>query len=430
MRQPVDTAVIGAGASGLATAIFVARRMPDRSVVVLDGARKVGQKILVSGGGRCNITNRHVTSTDYYGGSRNVIKRVLAAFNVDETIAFFNEIGVALHEEEDGKLFPNSNKARTVLHALLNEADRLGVRILTAHRVTHIRARDGDFDVLTPTGALRARYVVLATGGKSLPKTGSDGGGYALARSLGHSLIEPAPALVPLVLKGESNRGLAGVSHDAELVLRTAGSKPLRIRGPLLWTHFGVSGPAVLDVSRHWQRARLEGGAATITLNALLNEDFTSADAKLVAATSSQPRRLFRNVLSEWLPARLIDVVLARMGVEGQTRMSQLSRDVRRKVLHALLEWPLPVVDTRGYAFAEVTSGGVPLGEIAPDTMESRRCPGLYLAGEILDVDGRVGGYNFQWAWSSAWLAAAGIAKRYQRRLPQTPGPSCKGDLP
>ena len=412
-----DVAIVGAGAAGLATAIFAARRHPDWSLVALDGARQIGAKILVSGGGRCNVTNRRVTPGDFFGGNPNVLRRVFAAFPVEHTVAFFAELGVPLHEEEDGKLFPDTNRARSVVAALLDEAARRGVAIQTAQRVNAIERGADGFDVTVERRAdasraqhvLHARNVVLATGGLSLPKTGSDGAGYDLARKLGHTLVPTTPGLAPFVLDGDFHVGLSGVAQEVELTIRTAPLKPTRLRGPMLWTHFGVSGPVALNASRFWHRANLEQRAVTLTVNFLPGDDLAAAERRLLNLATDQPRTALRNALAGLLPARLADSLLAQLGIGGQIAMAQLARDHRRRLVHALLEWPLPVRDSRGYAFAEVTAGGVPLAEVDPATMGSRICPGLHLVGEILDVDGRIGGFNFQWAWSSAWVAAAGL---------------------
>jgi len=417
-----DVAVVGAGAAGLATAIFTARRCPGRTVLALDGAKKLGAKILVSGGGRCNVTNVAVTPADFCGGSPHVIRRILGAFTAEQTVAFFRELGVELHVEEYGKLFPDSNRAQTVLDALVGEAQCLGVHILPGHRVTRIEKRDSGFEITADVagavpGSLqtfRAQAVVLATGGLSLPKTGSDGGGYGLARHLGHSLTPTTPALVPLILEGDFHAGLAGIAHDVALTVSVEGCKPARVRGPLLWTHFGVSGPAVLDASRHWHHARLEQRGVTVSVSFLPDDDFNSAEEKLLGLVSSQPKVYLRNALAAFLPARLADEIIKKLGIDGGVAMAQVTRDARRALVRALLEWPLAVRDSRGYGFAEVTAGGVPLSEIDPGSMASRKCPGLYLVGEILDVDGRIGGFNFQWAWTSAWVAATGIERELQ----------------
>ncbi len=398
--QLSDVVIVGAGAAGLATAIFAARQNPSRRICLLDGAAKLGAKILVSGGGRCNVTNTVVTPDDFRGGNRNIIRRVLNALTVEQTVAFFRELGVTLHEEEHGKLFPDSNKARTVLDALLREAESRGVHILTGHRVQQIKRSDGGFVVSTSNAELRAPRIVLATGGLSLPKTGSDGSGYSFAQSLGHSLVPTTPALAPLVLDGDFHKPLSGISQEVELTVRTDNTKPVRLRGSMLWTHFGISGPVVLNASGLWHRARLQHKSVSITANLLPDETFESAERRLVGFASSRAKVSVRTMVSELLPSRVADAVLTHHNLSAQIPMAHLSRDERRKLLHALLEWPLPVRDSRGYAYAEVTAGGIPLDEIDPATMASRVCPGLYLVGEILDVDGRIGGFNFQWSWS------------------------------
>jgi predicted Rossmann fold flavoprotein len=415
--EAVDVAVVGAGAAGLAAAIFTARRRPDLRIVALDGAKKIGAKILVSGGGRCNVTNQVVTPDHYFGGSRNVIRRVLDAFPVADTVAFFREIGVELHAEENGKLFPDSNSARTVLAALLDEANRRGVRIMPGMRVESIERHDVGFDVVTQAPAIRARAIVLATGGRSLPKTGSDGGGYALAAALGHSLVPQTPALAPLLLAPAGTPGsipfaeLSGIAHEVEIFAHIAGTKPSSLRGSLLWTHFGVSGPAAMDISRVWHRATLDGAPVELRANFLPGEHSESAEKWLLDFAQRQPRTQLATAVATRLPARVADALLASLEIDRACPLAHLSRDVRRRVLSALLAWPLPVSASRGYAYAEATAGGVPLEEIDPATMASRKCPNMYLVGEILDVDGRIGGYNFQWAWSSGFVAAAGLAE-------------------
>jgi len=395
----------------LATGIFVAKLMPARSVVVLDGARKLGAKILVSGGGRCNVTNRVVTTADFSGGNPNVIRQVLAAFPVARTVAFFQEIGVELREEDDGKLFPKTNRALTVLEAMMGEAARLGVRILPRHRVTRVRRDESGFHIAADAASFFAGNVVLATGGKSLPKTGSDGSGYRLAEELGHTLVPLTPALVALVLDGAFHEPLSGISHNVELTVQVVGLKPVRVCGMLLWTHFGVSGPAALDLSRHWHRACLERREVSVFANLVGGKDFADVEGQLLAIASAQPRIQLRNALARLLPARVADSVLGALGVPGTTLMAHLPKDVRRRVVEALVHWLLPVRDSRGYAHAEVTAGGIPMAEVNSRTLGSRKCPGLYLPGEILDVDGRIGGFNFQWAWASAWVVATALAR-------------------
>jgi predicted Rossmann fold flavoprotein len=410
--------VVGAGAAGLAAAIFAARAAPGLRVLVLDGARTIGAKILVSGGSRCNVTNRVVTERDFWGAPPRLVGRVLRAFPAERAARVFEELGVALHEEEDGKLFPDTNRSRTVLDALLGEAARRGVTIEPGARVTAIRHENGGFEVETGDRSLSARAVVLATGGRSLPKSGSDGFGYQLATAFGHTCVATTPALAPLVLRGSAHAALAGVSHPAVLTLRVEGKTAVRLEGALLWTHFGASGPVVLNLSRHWHRARLDAetagersGGLEVMLSLLPGESFESLERWLLDEAATRPKAQMTTVLGQRLPRAVADAWIAAVSLEPDATLAHLSRDDRRRLAHALVATPLDVENSRGYAYAEVTAGGVPLDEVETATMESRRQPGLYLVGEILDVDGRLGGFNFQWAWSSGWVAGQALAR-------------------
>ena len=413
---PWDVVIIGAGAAGLATAIFTRSGNPQRSVLLLDAARRIGAKILVSGGGRCNVTNTVVTERDYWGGAPTIVRRILRAFPADETVAFFERAGLTLHEEADGKLFPDSNRARDVLDALQRSADTTGVVLRTGQRVTSLVRRDDLFVVTAAAETILARTVVIATGGQSLPKTGSDGGGYAMARALGHSLVPTTPALAPLVLEtGSMHAEISGVSLDAVLTVWVGGSAAERLRGALLWTHFGISGPVSLNASRHWLRARLNGPQVALTASFVPDRDFTAVEAFWLEESRARPRGSIGSALSQLLPASMASAVLTRLQMDGSMPLAHLPREDRRRLSRALTEWPLQVLDSRGYSYAEVTAGGVDLREIDPGTMESRVCPGLFLVGEILDVDGRLGGFNFQWAWSTCPCGGTNANSRRDR---------------
>ena len=409
-----DTIIVGAGAAGLATAIFTRGLDHTRSVLILDGARRPGAKILVSGGGRCNVTNTVVTERDYWGGPPAIVRRVLRAFPAGEARAFFEDRGVPLHEEEDGKLFPDSNSSRTVLDALLRAVSDAGAHLQPSHRVESIAHRGDHFIVGTGETELIAASVVLATGGRSLPKSGSDGTGYQLAQALGHTLVPTTPALVPLVVASGGDRmheQLSGVAVDATLTLWTDGVAGIKLHGALLWTHFGISGPVALDMSRHWLRSELEGRRVEVTASFGPVRDFDAAENLLLAEVVDRPRLSLRTLVAGLVPASLADALLQRLDILPATQLAQLTREDRRRLVRALTSWPIAVSGSRGYNHAEVTAGGVNLREIDPRTMQSRACPRLYLVGEILDVDGRLGGFNFQWAWSSAYVAARGLAQ-------------------
>lgn len=404
-----DVLIVGAGAAGLFAGIFAGRTNPDRRILVLDGAKTLGAKILVAGGGRCNVTHDVVTEAAYAGSSRHAIRKVLKRFDVPQTIAFFRDMGVELKREETGKLFPVTDSARNVLDALLRAAKGAGVAIEYPRRVQAVEKIDGGFRISGEWGSIEAKKLVLATGGRSLPKSGSDGGGYELARSLGHSITPRVfPALVPLILPGDHFlRELTGISADVTLEVRTASGRRLAgFTDSLLCTHFGLSGPVVLDISRYFTDAGLDDPTGTRLvanwLPGMTPETFTE---RLRSAGRASIGRL----LNASLPERLTRALCAAAGVEPGTPADQLTREARRRLVETVTAMELPIVGDRGFTHAEVTAGGIPLSDIRLETMESRLCPGLHLCGEICDVDGRIGGYNFQWAWSSGCVAGVSV---------------------
>jgi predicted Rossmann fold flavoprotein len=410
----VDIAIVGAGAAGLATALFLRRATHARSVVLFDGAKKPGAKILISGGGRCNITNARVTETDFSGGRRALIRQVLRAFTEHDTVALFRGLGVPLHEEAGGKLFPDSNQSRDVLAALMRGLEQAGATLRSGTRVLAIEPDGRRFTLVTSSGDVSCRNVVLATGGLSVPQTGSDGAGFTFAERLGHSIVPTTPALVPLLLDRQAasaiHRSVSGVSHEAELHVRVDGRVATRLPGSLLWTHFGVSGPVALDASRHYLRAQLDGHTASLSASLCPEYTFESLDRIFMQAAAAHPRSSLGTMLADRLPSSVAAAVLEALSIDASIELAHLPRAIRRTLTGALLDWPLPVAGARGYNYAEATAGGVRLDEVAMSSMESRVCPGLYLVGEVLDVDGRIGGFNFQWAWSTGFVAARALA--------------------
>jgi len=415
MSERADIVIIGAGAAGLMAGIWAGRTNPQRPIVILDGAPKLGAKILVSGGGRCNVTHRQVEASAFAGSSRNAINKVLRRFDVSQTIAFFRELGVELKLEETGKLFPITDSAKTILHALLLAASQANVTIKHPRRVVTIEKNSDGFCIRGEWGELAAREVVLATGGKSLPKTGSDGHGYEIARALGHSITPRVfPALVPLTLPpGHFIRDLSGLTVQAALEVRSrSGKKRLAFTNSTLCTHFGLSGPSVLDVSRYYFDARVDDPEAALVINWWPGKTTEQLDAELQSLRQISVARY----LHAALPQSLARALCQQADIEPSTLGNNLTRIQRLTLVRAVTQMPLPITGDRGYNFAEATAGGVPLSELHLDRMESRCCPGLYLCGEICDVDGRIGGFNFQWAWASGYVAGVSVCKG-QRKL-------------
>ncbi|MDX2147498.1 MAG: NAD(P)/FAD-dependent oxidoreductase [Planctomycetota bacterium] len=451
-----DIIVVGCGAAGLFAAIWAKRAAPHLAVIALDGAARLGAKILVAGGGRCNVTHHAVDESAYAGSSRNSVKKVLRQFDVPATVAFFRDLGVELKREETGKLFPTTDDAHSVLNAMLDAAAEAQVGIIHPWRVARIEQHEGDFVVhrepaaaateggdgsapapspgarprnvlalhpLATRPSLRARRLILATGGKSLPKTGSDGAGYQFARQLGHSITPTVcPALVPLTLGEHFLRSLSGVALPATLSIRSATGKVLHtLTNSLLLTHFGLSGPAALDISRFWTHARGADPGARMVVNFLPGARPEDIDRELAGATNGTVLRYLTSRAPDQaqlapgdqadpLPERLARALCEHASCDPTGRPASLPREARKRLAGACTELALPITGDRGYLFAEVTAGGVPLAELRLETMESRPCPGLHLCGEICDVDGRIGGFNFQWAWASGYVAGKGAA--------------------
>ncbi len=428
MQTHTDIAVIGAGAAGMMAAIWAGRTLQAAgqaragagpSVVLLDGTKKPGAKILVAGGGRCNVTHHAVDESAYAGSSRNAIKKVLRAFDVPRTIEFFRELGVELKREETGKLFPTTDDAHTVLDALTRACRDAEARLVHPWRVDRVERVNDGFLVHpaaiegTEASPLAAKIVILATGGMALPRSGSDGHGYGIARALGHTTTGRIfPALVPLILDAASPlRQLSGIAAPARLELRTHTNKRLvQFTNAVLCTHFGLSGPGPLDISRYWAEAHAlapAGEKPRLVANWLPQVTGAALDADLASLGSVSPVKF----LARQIPERLARTICEVAEVDAASPGHQLTREARKRLLTQITEMPLPVTGDRGFTYAEVTAGGVPLAEIHLDRMASRTCPGLHLCGEILDVDGRIGGFNFQWAWASGFLAGAAAAR-------------------
>ncbi|MBI5153616.1 aminoacetone oxidase family FAD-binding enzyme [Candidatus Poribacteria bacterium] len=411
--------IIGAGAAGLAAACFAgeAARGSGAEVLLLEGARTPGAKILVSGGGRCNVTNERVTPEDFHGGPRPIIRNVLRAFDERRALEWMRALGVELKLEPTGKYFPVSDKARTVLEALVHGAESSGARLISGTRVTSIEAgteRRFAIRIESAAGTIHADRIILASGGLSLPKSGSDGWGLDAARQFGHSIIPTTPALVPLLLRPGNTPGgrfaeFSGVTILARLGLFGDERKPAtQVEGSLLFTHLGLSGPAARDMSRHLLRARLVRPAVPWRLG-IGHPRFPDADAAdvwLRGEAAHGGKRTVVSAIESLYPERI-----ARALTEGLGTLAELTRESRRQLAANLAHLPVDVLGDRGYTFAETTAGGVDLREIAAHTMESRVCPGLHLCGEMLDADGRIGGFNFQWAWATGYLAGRGAVK-------------------
>ena len=398
-------------------AIFAAESAAARStgteVMLLERTQDGGRKILISGGGRCNILPSSADLTRFVtDSSPNSMRNILRSWPLPQQVRFFNErLGLDLTlEEESGKLFPRSNKARDVRDGLLSLARELGAVTrfgATVENLAPPAANGDDWQVILAGGErIAASSVVLATGGLSVPSTGSDGTGLRVAATLGHEMHATYPALTPLTANAPAHAALSGISLTVTLSARTDG-KRRSATGGFLFTHKGYSGPSVLDLSHLAVRARLAGGARQEITVQWTELDAAAWEERLRGGTVH-----VGNLVRRELPDRLAEMLLEWASVNGSTPASQLKREERIRLVAALTDMPLPWTGDEGYKKAEVTGGGVALSEVDPRTMESRRSPGLFLCGEMLDAFGPIGGYNFLWAWATGRAAGLGAAER------------------
>jgi predicted Rossmann fold flavoprotein len=405
--RPRRVVVIGAGAAGAMAAVFAASG--DTETLLLERTPDGGRKILISGGGRCNILPARADESRFVtDSSPHTLRKMLRSWPLREQIAFFErDVGLVLAEEkETGKLFPASNRARDVRDALFALARRRNVRLLTNTLVTGLDPVGRRWSVRRESGpALEADAVIVATGGLSVPKSGSDGLGLALLVGLGHTVHATYPALTPLVAPASPLAELAGISLPVAIAARGPHGDAAATGG-FLFTHRGYSGPAVLDVSHIAVRSLGEASPARVTVR------WTGRDAAgWDAALRSGGAGTVAGVLRAELPDRLAAALARVSGVDPSRPLGRLPREERLRLIETLVRGELPWTGHEGYAKAEVTGGGVSLAEVDPRTLESRRRPGLFICGEALDAFGPIGGFNFQWAWATGRAAGLGAAR-------------------
>ncbi len=410
-QRAADICVIGGGAAGMMAAAEAARLGAD--VLLIEKNDVTGKKLLITGKGRCNVTNDSsvkelVANTPVNG---KFMYPAFSRFTAQDTMRYFERLGVALKTERGRRVFPVSDKAADVAEALRKQLRSCGVRQIKA-KAQAIRAEEGKVSGVSAAGEVMAcRAVILATGGCSYPATGSDGSGYAMARSLGHTVVPPSPSLVPLVSPDEDCARMQGLAlKNVNLtVISGDGKKVYSEQGELLFTHFGVSGPLILSASAHMRDFKNERYTLSIDLKPALDEK--TLDARILRDFAKYSNRDFSNSLSELLPRLMIPVIVRRSGIAPDTKVNSVTREDRRRLLELLKDLRIEVTGTRPIAEAIVTSGGVDVKEIDPRTMESKLVKGLFFAGEIIDADAYTGGFNLQIAWSSAQAAAAAAAR-------------------
>ncbi len=397
--------VVGAGAAGFIAAI--AAREAGAQVTVLESTADGGRKILISGGGRCNVLPSDAAPAAFVSDSpRTLVRALLGGWPLREQRAFFEQdAGVPLAlEAESGKLFPASNRAKDIRDALAALAERRGAVLRFRSPVASLRPTGKGWTLETSTGPVAADRVVLATGGLSVPATGSDGAGLAVARALGHVIHPTYPALTPLRAVPAVHVGLAGVSLDVAISAVSARERA-NSRGGFLFTHRGYSGPAVLDVAHVAVRSQWPDAARATVRVAWTQLDRAEWTGRIAGA-----RGLVATAVAGHLPLRLAEALVREASIEPSRSCAQLRRDERERLLDRLTAYELPWTGDEGYRTAEVTGGGVALDEVHRSSLESKRAPGLHLCGELLDAFGPIGGHNFSWAWSTGRIAGLGAA--------------------
>lgn len=389
--QSYDAIILGAGGAGLMCAAAAGQR--GRRVLVIDHADEAGRKILISGGGRCNFTNIHTAPDRYLSANAHFARSALSRYTPADFISLVDRHRIAWHEKTLGQLFCDGS-AKQIVHMLLDECTAGGVEIALGQPIRSVDHGDGRFSVAHGARVSTAPALVIATGGPSIPKIGATGFAYDLARRFGLKVVEPRPALVPLTLGGEEAlfRSLSGVS--AEVVARCGKTA---FREAALFTHRGLSGPAILQISSYWRRGE------TIAIDFLPDR----APGWATAAKRERPRTQFRTLLGEALPARLAEALGERIGLSGD--LGNLPDRALADAERSLAAWPFNPNGSEGFAKAEVTVGGIATDALSQRTMEARAVPGLYAIGEAVDVTGWLGGYNFQWAWASGQAAGQAI---------------------
>ncbi|MBC5852393.1 NAD(P)/FAD-dependent oxidoreductase [Vibrio metschnikovii] len=391
MSEQVDVIVIGAGAAGLMCAAQAAQR--GRQVLVMDHAKKPGRKILISGGGRCNFTNYDVSAANYLCRNPHFVKSALSQYSNWDFISLVSKHGIAFEEREHGQLFC-VDSAKEIVNLLLAECDQPTLKQRYQVDIQTISQTEDGFVLQTSQGTWQCQSLVIATGGLSMPKLGATPFGYKVAEQFAIPVLPTCAGLVPFTLHVADKEALAELSGIA---------LPVEIHAPcgtsfkeaLLFTHRGLSGPAVLQISSYWQPGQ------TLTINLLPNVD---VDDALAEAREQHPNQTLKTTLSRLVPKRLVEVLIER-GLLVDKPMKQLTPSALKQTAQALQEWQIVPNGTEGYRTAEVTLGGVDTDWLSSKTMECKTVPGLFFVGEVMDVTGWLGGYNFQWAWSSGYVA-------------------------
>ena len=397
----MEVAIIGGGAAGMMAALTAAE-WTDSSVVLLEWQSRLGRKLLATGNGRCNLSNLHCAPQHYHGRSPDFVRPALDAFGPEDTLAYFRRLGLLCRAEDSGRVYPLSDQANSVLDTLRLALDGFGVTVRTDCQVSAIAPQSPGFLLTTSAGTLFADKVIVTAGGAASPKLGGTRDGYLLLRSLGHRCTKLYPSLVQLRTDTTYTRALKGVRAEAAVTLKNGQAVVARQRGEVQFTDYGVSGPVIFELSR---AAVTEEGPLTLSLDLVESLSQSELVELLAEKQLLLPGLTLENLLTGVLHNRLGRTVLRYSGRKLTQSVSTLSRRDLAHIARSCKAFQLEVTGNQGLEHAQVTAGGLRTDQFHPETLESRCCPGLYAAGEVLDVDGDCGGFNLQWAWSSGRLA-------------------------
>jgi len=397
-----DVAIIGAGPAGIMAAITAKQNVA--SVILIEKNDAIGRKILATGNGRCNITNKSISPKNYHGSNQEFISSVLSTFDQDKTIKFFEDLGLILKEEDRGRMFPRTNQASSVVEILNHELDRLKVEIKLNGEVKRIESKDGWEILLADGSIIKSDKLILTTGGRAAFQFGSSGDGLFWSRNLGIKIEDIYAALVPVETKEEWVKEVQGLKAEAEAKFFVDGEQVSKRSGDLIFTHYGLSGPAIMSQAR-FVAPFVENNAVTVKLDFMKDHTEKQLDEMIAKMFNASGAKSVKNALVGLVPAKLIPIILREANIEEMRNAAEISKNQRNDIVQNLKSLTLNITKIRPLKEAQTTRGGISADEMTADTLESKKFKGLYFAGEIMDVDGDSGGYNLQWAWSSGFLA-------------------------
>ena len=409
-NHPSSVLIIGGGAAGITAAIAAARA--GAKVTILERNERIGRKILSTGNGRCNLTNTDLHLKHYHGQNPKFAYSALNEFNYEKTLKFFDKLGIIPKTEAGGKVFPLSEQASSVLDVLRYEMEQIGVTVICNADVSEIKKTAHDFSVICKDERkFQATRLILTTGGKASPNLGSNGSGYILAQSLGHSIIEPFPALVRLHLAENFLKQIQGFKFEGTAEIIVDNKSRAKAAGEILFTANGISGPPILQLSRKAGEFLQKQQKVCLKITIINHLSPEQLEQTLLQRWQTQPSQTLAFSFTGFIHKRIVPALLKAAGITDiNKKVTNVSAAERHQIANILHDWRFEVTGTDSWSAAQVTAGGVNVKEINPETLESKKVTGLYLAGEILDIDGDCGGYNLQWAWSSGYIAGKNAA--------------------